>query len=226
MIEKAMILAAGRGERMRPLTDSKPKPLLEIANKPLIQYHLEAVKNINITEVVINTAWLGKQIENTLGDGSALGLTIKYSREDEALETGGGIKKALPLLSPKPFLVINGDIWTDFNYKGIKLPEGMLAHLVLVDNPPQHPEGDFHLAQGKVTDDNEPRLTFSGIGIYHPDLFQNSPEGKFPLPLLLRRAMQNKLVSGEHYQGHWFDIGTPERLSKLENKLLNGELTR
>jgi len=218
---RAMILAAGRGERMRPLTDQTPKPLLEVGGKPLIQYHIEALRDAGFRELVVNHAHLGNQIVERLGDGAQFGVHITYSAEPEdALETGGGIKQALPLLGEQPFLVINGDIWTDYPYQQLyREPEG-LAHLVLIDNPPHHVQGDFQLNGRRVTTDGENKLTFSGIGLYRPDLFADSPGGAFPLAPLLRRAMQTGQVSGEYYQGRWLDIGTPQRLAELNRELL------
>ncbi|RRQ22335.1 N-acetylmuramate alpha-1-phosphate uridylyltransferase MurU [Thiohalobacter thiocyanaticus] len=218
---KAMILAAGRGERMRPLTDHTPKPLLPVAGRALIDYHLEALARAGLHEVVINHAHLGTQIEAAIGSGSRHGLRISYSPEPEgALETGGGILQALPKLGPEPFVVINGDIWTDYDYA--RLPQTLegLAHLVLVDNPPQHPDGDFHLhSDGRVHEAGGERLTFSGIGVYHLELFTGCEPGRFPLAPLLRRAIAAGRVSGEHFAGRWFDIGTPQRLRELDREL-------
>lgn len=217
---KAMILAAGRGERMRPLTDTTPKPLLRAGGKRLIEYHLERLAQAGIHDVVINHAHLGEQIEQALGDGSRYGLSITYSAEGKALETGGGIFHALPLLGEAPFLVINGDIWCDYPYASLLSREVALAHLVLVDNPPQHPTGDFVLEAGRVHDSHQgERLTFSGVGLYHPRLFDGCEPGAFSLAPLLRRAMAAGEVSGEHYRGRWFDIGTPERLEQLDRLL-------
>jgi len=218
---RAMILAAGRGERMRPLTDQTPKPLLEVGGKPLIQYHIEALRDAGFRELVVNHAHLGNQIVERLGEGAQFGVHIEYSAEPEgALETGGGIKKALPLLGERPFLVINGDIWSDYPYQQLyREPEG-LAHLVLIDNPPHHVQGDFQLNGRRVTTDGENKLTFSGIGLYRPDLFADSPDAAFPLAPLLRRAMQAGQVSGEYFQGRWLDIGTPQRLAELNRELL------
>ncbi|MCA1805818.1 MAG: nucleotidyltransferase family protein [Xanthomonadaceae bacterium] len=215
---KAMILAAGRGERMRPLTDHTPKPLLEVAGKPLIHYHIEALRQAGVQELVINIAHLGERIRACLGDGVELGVRIQYSQEPEgALETGGGIHQALPLLGEKPFLVINGDVWTDYPFAAL-LQRGLgedLAHLVLVPNPAQHPEGDFCLHEGRLRETGEPRLTFSGIGLYRPELFATCAPGRFPLAPLLRDAMARGRVSGESYPGYWSDVGTPQRLRKL-----------
>lgn len=217
---KAMILAAGRGERMRPLTDHTPKPLLQVAGRALIEYHIDALVRAGFTELVINHAHLGARIEEALGDGRRYGARIRYSAEGEALETGGGIFRALPLLGPAPFLVVNGDIWTDFSYAGLPAVPAGLAHLVLVDNPPQHPDGDFVLAgDGRVSAAGAPRLTFSGIGVYRPELFAGCRPGRFPLAPLLRTAMAAGQVSGEHYDGAWVDVGTPERLAALERRL-------
>lgn len=217
---KAMILAAGRGERMRPLTDTTPKPLLKVGEKHLIEYHLDNLRQAGIRDVVINHAWLGEQIEATLGDGQRYGVTIRYSREAEALETAGGIRQALSMLDDGPFVVINGDIWTDYPLRDLPTEPAGLAHLVLVDNPPHHPEGDFMLQDGRVLATGTNCLTFSGIGLYRPALFAGLEPGKAPLAPLLREAMSGDQVSGEHHRGHWFDIGTPERLAELDHWLL------
>lgn len=227
---KAMILAAGRGERLRPLTDTTPKPLLQVGEHRLIEYHLLALKRAGVEDIVINLAWLGDQIESHLGDGSHYGVRIAYSYETgQALETGGGIYKALPLLknvsdeNDAPFIVTNADIWTDYAYQ--KLPGKLngLAHLVMVDNPSQHPDGDFALDAGLLSDAGDQRLTFSGIGVYSPALFAETTETIFPLAPLLRTAMGEGLISGEHYQGQWFDIGTPERLQSLDASLIGAK---
>lgn len=215
---KAMILAAGRGERMRPLTDHTPKPLLRAGGHRLIEYHILALARAGITELVINHAHLGAQIEAELGDGTRYGVKIRYSAEGEgkALETGGGIFRALPLLGTEPFIVVNGDVYCDYPFNALpKAPDG-LAHLVLVDNPPHHPEGDFVLEDGRVLAEGATRLTFSGIGLYHPQLFEACEAGAFPLAPLLRDAMGRGQVSGEHYRGLWMDIGTPQRLEQLD----------
>jgi len=217
---KAMILAAGRGERLRPLTDTTPKPLLKAGQQSLIEYHLSALQQAGIEEVVINLAWLGDQIESYLGDGSQYGINIQYSYEkDQALETGGGIAHALPLLGEAPFIVTNADIWTDYDYRQLPTQLEGVAHLVMVDNPQQHPDGDFILENGLLHGAGIKKKTFSGIAVYSPALFQNSAETIFPLAPLLREAMQQDLVSGEHYQGKWFDIGTAERLQQLDEEL-------
>ena len=217
---KAMILAAGRGERMRPLTDHTPKPLLTVSGKPLIEYHIEALRKAGICELVINHAHLGQQIVDRCGDGSALGVQIQYSPEPEgALETGGGILNALPLLGTDAFVVVNADIFTDYAYKSIPNNPKGLAHLVMVDNPIHHPDGDFSLQDGMVSGTGNSKLTFSGIGVYAPALFADKSGGAFPLAPLLRGAMSNGLVSGEHYRGTWMDIGTPQRLQQVEESL-------
>lgn len=219
---QAMILAAGRGERMRPLTDHTPKPLLPAGGKPLIVHHIERLVAAGLRKIVINHAHLGHRIEATLGDGSRWVAEIRYSPEGEALETGGGIFKALPLLGRGPFLVVNGDIWTDLGFARLRLSDGLLAHLVLVDNPPHHPTGDFALADDRLSTQGTPRYTYSGIGVYHPDLFRGCSRGAFPLAPLLRAAMGRGLASGEHYSGRWLDIGTPERLQALDRMLKRG----
>ena len=217
---KAMILAAGRGERMRPLTDHIPKPLLKVGCKSLIVWHLERLAKAGFKEVVINYAHLGEQIEQALGDGSVWGLNVQYSPETSALETAGGIANALPLLGDAPFLVVNGDVFTEIDFGALQLVSPNLAHLVMVDNPPQHPDGDFVVDSGKVTNQGNHKLTFSGIGIYHPALFVDVERGQAAkLAPLLRSAMIKGLVTGEHYQGIWHDIGTPERLSFLDKQL-------
>ena len=218
-----MILAAGRGVRMRPLTDHTPKPLLQAGGKPLIAYHIERLAAIGVHDIVINHAHLGERIESALGDGARFGVRLHYSAEGEgrALETGGGIFKAMSLLGPAPFLVVNGDIWSDCPLADLRLAATDLAHLVLVPNPPHHPAGDFGLLGTRVQPDSEPRHTFSGIGLYHPDLFAGCAPGPFPLAPLLRRAMTAERVSGSLYQGHWWDIGTPERLGELDRWLGN-----
>ncbi len=217
---KAMILAAGRGERMRPLTDQTPKPLLEVGGKPLIQYHIEALVHAGFDELVINVAHLGEQIRARFGDGAEFSTRIHYSKEPEgALETGGGIFQALPLLGEGPFAVVNGDVWTDYPFERLRQVDLDLAHLVLVDNPPQHPDGDFALQGQAVRNTGQPRWTFSGIGLYRADLFAACAPGRFPLAPLLRAAMDAGKVSGEHYAGAWSDVGTPERLQALDQQV-------
>ena len=214
-----MILAAGRGERMRPLTDHTPKPLLPVAGKPLIQYHIEAMSRAGVDCIVINHAHLGAQIEASLGDGNKWGVQIKYSPEAKALETGGGIYNALPLLGPEPFIVVNSDIWTDYSYERLSLPKDKLAYLVLVANPPHHREGDFALVGNQVREHGKKFSTFSGIGVYSPQLFNRCRPGAFPLAPLLRREMASDGVAGELYKGMWIDVGTPARLQSLERFL-------
>ena len=275
---KAMILAAGRGERMRPLTDHTPKPLLRAGGRRLIEYHIEALVAAGIREIVINHAHLGSQIEESLGDGARYGAQINYSAdtpEGDALETGGGIFKALPLLGDAPFVVVNGDIWTDYPYAELfKTPLSQtvdtnhshpaipalpatcmdvavsreagcreqpsaalmlpcMAHLVLVDNPRHHPKGDFVLRVGDDSSKSsganmchvhdpvpgESTLTFSGIGVYRPELFAGCTPGKFQLAPLLRKAMRQHAVTGVYYTGQWMDIGTPQRLQELDQRL-------
>lgn len=218
---KAMILAAGRGERMRPLTDSTPKPLLEVGGKPLIVWHIEKLARAGFTELVINHAHLGGQIVAALGDGSRFGVSIRYSPEIEALETAGGIANAMPLLGTDPFLVVNGDIFCDYDFSNLPRELGEFsAWLVLVDNPEHHPEGDFLLEQGKVLGEGECKLTFSGIGIYRPELFAAIARGaKARLAPILREQMAVGRVGGEHHQGLWLDIGTPQRLQELDREL-------
>jgi len=219
---KAMILAAGRGERMRPLTDHTPKPLLKAAGRSLIEYHIDHLVAAGITELVINHAHLGAQIEVVLGDGRCYGVTIHYSPEATALETAGGIYNALPLLGDEPFIVVNGDIWSDYPFELLPATITGLAHLVLVDNPPQHPKGDFALIGDRVVAEGEAKFTFSGISILSPQLFTGCSPGAFPLAPLLRQAMARGLVSGEHYRGRWYDIGTPQRLQALDAELQGG----
>jgi N-acetyl-alpha-D-muramate 1-phosphate uridylyltransferase len=222
---KAMILAAGRGERMRPLTDSTPKPLLEAGGRPLIAWTLEALARCGVKEVVINVAHLAHEIERRVGDGARWDLTIHYSREPQgALETAGGIAHALPLLGSAPFLVVNGDIFTDFPFKTLLTGEwpnhGSLAHLVLIDNPEHHPAGDFGLSDGKVSADGVVRYTYSGIGVYDPALFSEVPRGaRYQLAAVLKPLLAKGRVSGEHYRGRWVDVGTPERLAALDRFL-------
>ncbi|GIU22109.1 nucleotidyltransferase family protein [Shewanella schlegeliana] len=218
---KVMILAAGRGERLRPLTDSLPKPLVEVSGKPLIVYHIEKLAAAGYNEIVINHAWLGHKLVETLGDGSQWQVNIQYSQETSALETGGGIKQALSLLGDEPFLVINGDIFIDELPVIATLESNKLAHLWLVDNPVQHPNGDFALHGSQVSDVGSDKLTFSGMGVYHPQLFKGTPEGAFALAPLLRQAMADGLVSGSHYNWYWCDVGTIERLAHIEERETN-----
>ncbi len=218
---KAMILAAGRGERMRPLTLTRPKPLLPIGGRALIEHHLAALAAAGYGSVVINLSWLGAQIRSHLGDGRAFGVAIDYSEEGpEPLETGGGILRALPMLGPGPFLVVNGDIWSDYPYAELRdrLAARDLAHLVLVSNPDHHPAGDFALGSGRIVETGGERLTFSGVGVYRPELFAGLAPGVFRLAPVLRGAVREGRVSGERYGGAWFDIGTPERLAALDRR--------
>lgn len=222
---RAMILAAGRGERMRPLTDHTPKPLLAVAGKPLIVWHIERLAQAGFSELVINHAHLGQQIEQALGNGAKWGVSIAYSPETVALETAGGIANALHLLGDAPFLVVNGDLFTDIDYRALQLTQDKLAHLVMVDNPPQHPQGDFCLHHGLIDDcplsnDATNKLTFSGVGVYDPHLFASVVRGQSAkLAPLLRSAMALQQVSGQHHRGQWHDIGTPERLAQLDAAL-------
>lgn len=215
-----MILAAGRGERLRPVTDTLPKPLLPIGGEPLLFRHLRRLAAAGFSDVVINVSWLGHQIIEAAGDGSRFGLRLQYSDEGaEALETGGGIFRALPLLGDDPFLVINGDILCDVNLGALALQSGRLAHLLLVPNPAHNPNGDFSLAAGEIGLE-EPCLTFSGIGVYHPALFAGCRPGRFALAPILREAITAGKVSGELWTGFWSDLGTADRLAQTE-RLLN-----
>lgn len=221
-----MILAAGRGERMRPLTDACPKPLLAAGGRPLIVWHLERLAAAGFRRIVINHAHLGASIEQALGDGARWGLSIAYSREAEALETAGGIANALPLLGTDPFLVVNGDIWCDFDFaraRGIAAQmraASLLAWCVLVENPPQHPRGDFGIDCGRLTADAGPRYTFSGIGVYHPRLFAGVASGdRTPLAPLLHEAIARGRAGAERHFGRWTDVGTPQRLAELDAQL-------
>jgi MurNAc alpha-1-phosphate uridylyltransferase len=221
---KAMILAAGHGKRMRPLTEHTPKPLLSVGGKPLIVWHIENLKKAGFSDIVINIAWLGYQIPETLGDGSRWQINIQYSDEQNegALETAGGIRKALPLLGSDPFLVVNGDIWCDYAFVPQALNDTTLAHLILVNNPPHNPEGDFYLQDKQLLPEAVnpcEKLTFSGIGYYRPELFQNLPNGKQALAPILRKAIGEQRICGEHFSGDWRDIGTPERLQNLDDEL-------
>lgn len=222
---RAMILAAGRGERMRPLTDNCPKPLLAAAGKPLIVWHIERLRSAGIRDIVINHAHLGHMIEAALGSGEALGVRLHYSAEPQALETAGGIRQALALLGEDPFIVVNGDIHCDFDPARLigtsaSLAAGTLAHLILVPNPAHHPEGDFGLRDGRLRLTDTDRLTYSGIGVFHPALFANiQPGTRVALGPLLRENIDRDRVSGERHVGYWLDVGTPERLAELERHL-------
>lgn len=217
---KAMILAAGRGERMRPLTNATPKPLLQIKGRCLIEYHLQALKAAGVEQVVINISWLGQQIRTYLGDGDRYGVHIDYSDEGaEPLETAGGIVQALPLLGEAPFIVVNADIFTDYNFtKLCEPPLRGLAHLVMVANPEHHQQGDFHLDASGCLSEGSPRYTYSGIGVYSPALFAGMQAGKHALAPLLCQAMRDRQITGELYHGRWHDIGTPPRLYELDQE--------
>jgi len=214
---KAMILAAGRGERMRPLTDTTPKPLLMAGSKRLIEYHLLSLAKAGFKDVVINVAWLGQKIIDTLGNGEAYNLNIIYSNEKEqALETGGGIYNALPLLGDQPFLVINGDVWTDYPFKKLyDYPLTDKAHLVLVKNPDHNSGGDFYLTNNRLNEEGTEKFTYSGIGVYSADFFSQSNNRKFPLAPMIRQAISENKISGELYEGYWMDIGNQQRLNDL-----------
>ena len=234
---KAMILAAGRGERMRPLTDHTPKPLLQVGGKPLIVWHLERLAKVGFKEIVINHAHLGRMIEAALGNGGEWGVSIHYSPEKVALETAGGIANALHLLGDEPFLVVNGDVYTDFDFVTLQSQSALsqreraedegaqvqnLAHLLLVDNPPQHANGDFAIHEGMLKNAGKQMFTFSGVGVYHPALFTDIVKGEpAKLAPLLRKSIDNKCATAQYYQGVWHDIGTPERLKKLDDLLKN-----
>lgn len=215
---RAMLLAAGRGERLRPITDTLPKPLVEVAGKPLIVYHLEALARAAIRDVVINLSWLGEKIRAALGDGGRHGVRITYSEEGPVpLETGGGIHRALPLLGPHPFLVVNSDVWTDMDFShALTLEEGADARLLLAPNPPQHPRGDFGLEGDFVVERESDRLTYTGIGVYRPEFFAGCAPGRFPLLPLLERAIAARRLRGAAYRGEWLDIGSLDRLAWLD----------
>jgi MurNAc alpha-1-phosphate uridylyltransferase len=216
-VRRAMLLAAGRGERMRPLTDQTPKPLLTVRGKPLIVYHLEQLARGGVRDVVINLAWLGRQIRAALGDGSSWGMSIRYSDEGaRALETGGGIFKALPWLSGEPFLVVNADVYTDFDFATLQIAADAWAQLLLVPNPAHHPEGDFALEQGRIVAQGAPRYTYAGIGVFRPEVFRGCQPGRFALLPLLQRAIAARRLQGEFYGGQWTDVGTAERLAALQ----------
>ncbi|QIC78802.1 nucleotidyltransferase family protein [Acinetobacter indicus] len=225
---KAMILAAGLGNRMRPLTLHTPKPLLEVGGKPLIVWHIEKLQRIGVTEIVINTAWLGEKLAQALGDGSQFGVNILWSHEGEGLETAGGIINALPLLGNEPFILVNGDVWTTMDFApllSVQLQE-QLAHLVLVENPAQHPQGDFTLSEQKAYTFDQGKsgenLTYSGIAVIDPQMFQGLEGGKRPLAPLLKQAMQDEKIAASKLQGVWVDVGTPERLNALDQQIQQG----
>lgn len=221
---RAMILAAGRGERMRPLTDHTPKPLLAVAGKPMIQYHIEALAAAGMREIVINLAWLGQQIRSSLGDGSQFGVRIQYSDEgDAALETGGGVFKALPFLAgasgTDPFVVVSGDVWTAYPLGDVitKLAATDMAHFVVVPNPDFHARGDFGFADGRLTDSGE-RYTYANIGVMRPEFFAGSQPGKFPLAPLMFDWIRKNRVSGELFRGVWHNVGTPQQLQQIDQE--------
>lgn len=225
---KAMILAAGLGNRMRPLTLHTPKPLLEVGGKPLIVWHIEKLQSIGVTEIVINTAWLGEKLASALGDGAQFGVNILWSHEGEGLETAGGIINALPLLGEEPFILVNGDVWTTMDFAtlfDVKLQDD-LAHLVFVDNPAQHPNGDFILAHGRAYTFDQAQqgeaLTYSGVAVIHPAMFAGLENGKRPLAPLLKQAMLEQQISASKMQGVWVDVGTPERLNVLDQQIKQG----
>lgn len=225
---KAMILAAGMGNRMRPLTLHTPKPLLEVGGKPLIVWHIEKLQKMGVQEIVINTAWLGEKLADALGDGSQFGVKILWSHEGKGLETAGGIINALPLLGNEPFILVNGDVWTTMDFApllNVQLQDD-LAHLVLVENPVQHPQGDFTLAANKAYTFEQARsgenLTYSGVAVMHPQMFNGLESGKRPLAPLLKQAMQQEKISAQKLQGVWVDVGTPERLNALDQQIQQG----
>ncbi|MEP6484352.1 MAG: N-acetylmuramate alpha-1-phosphate uridylyltransferase MurU [Rudaea sp.] len=219
-MERALIFAAGRGERMRPLTDVAPKPLLDVRGKPLIVWHLEKLVRAGVREVVINTSHLANQFAERLGDGSQWQLRIRYSYEGpEPLETGGGMRRALAFLGHEPFIAVNGDVFTDFDFSTLPQRIHSLAYLVMVDNPAHNPNGDFVLRDGKLFDEPSPRLTFAGIGAYRSALLDGCGDGKFPLAPILREAMRREEIEGVHFHGAWNDIGTPQRLAELNSGL-------
>jgi N-acetyl-alpha-D-muramate 1-phosphate uridylyltransferase len=221
---KAMILAAGRGERMRPLTEKLPKPLLEVGGHRLIEYHLASLIDFGVRDVVINLSWHGERIREALGDGAARGVSIRYSEEGpEPLGTGGGIEAALPLLGADPFLVLNGDVWSDFPLRLLKRPAESLAHLVLVDNPEHHLGGDYALEAGGRVSDGTEKLTFSGFSILDPALFAGVAPGFLPLKPLLDAALAAGRLTGQRHGGAWRDVGTPARLAALDAELRLGK---
>lgn len=227
---KAMILAAGLGKRMRPLTLYTPKPLLQVGGKALIVWHIEKLRDIGVTEIVINSAWLADKLIGTLGDGSQFGVDIRWTREDEGLETAGGIINALALLGDEAFILVNGDVWTNMDFSpllDVQLDDD-LAHLVLVDNPSQHPTGDFTLSQGRAYSFEQnvqgENLTFSGVSVIHPSMFAGLSVEKMPLAPLLKQAMLEGKIAASKLQGAWVDVGTPERLSALDLQIREGAL--
>jgi len=218
---KAMILAAGRGVRMLPLTHDQPKCLLTVAGRSLIEYHLLALAKAKITQVVINVSYFAEQIKTALGSGSRYGISIKYSVEPEPLETAGGIANALPLLGPDPFIVVNSDVWTDYSFHQLPILTTDLIHLVMVNNPEHNLSGDFYLQEHRINEQHGVKLTYAGISVLHPALFINAKLGKMRLSPLIKQAIALNRVSGEHYRGVWCDIGTPERLARVNNHGVN-----
>lgn len=218
---KAMILAAGRGSRLRPLTDACPKPLIKVSGKPLIAYHIENLVRSGVDEIVINVSHLGERIIEYVGSGEKWGVSVQFSRETAPLEVGGGIFKALSLLGNKPFIIINGDIWTDFHLDTLPKEPGGLAHIVLVKNPSHNVQGDFCLkANGMIVEDSLlPKYTYAGIAVLRPELFAHAKPGVLPLAPLLHDALEQHLLLGEYYAGEWSDVGTFERLQMLEKML-------
>jgi MurNAc alpha-1-phosphate uridylyltransferase len=217
---KAMLLAAGRGERMRPITDSIPKPLVKVGGRALIDWHLAALARAGVRDVVINLSWLGEQLQRTLGDGHEFGVRITWSEEGPVpFETGGGIFRALPVLGSQPFVVVNADIWTDIDFGRLTLSPDAHAHLVLVPNPAHHPRGDFGLEAGHIVEREHERLTYSGVGVYRAEFFAGCTPGRFPLLPLLKRAIVARKLTGEEHLGQWCDVGTPERLARLNSRL-------
>lgn len=217
-----MLLAAGRGERMRPLTDTTAKPLLKAGGRRLIDYHLEALAGAGVTKVVINTCWQADKIVEQLGT-ERYGISITYSHEATALETAGGIANALELLGNQPFLLVSADVWGQFAFQTLRLRAPDQGHLVLVQNPPHHPDGDFFLDQSRVNFKSGSRLTYSGVGVFHPDAFRQLSPGFRPLRDVLRQLIERQLLGGSVHSGAWFDIGTPKRLAELDAYLLAGD---
>jgi MurNAc alpha-1-phosphate uridylyltransferase len=223
---KAMVLAAGRGERLRPITDTTPKPLVPVAGKPLIVYHLEALARAGVRDVVINLSWLADTLRAALRDGGDYGVRITYTDEGPVpLETGGGVFNAIQLLGPGPFLVVNGDTFTDIDFGGLRAKaegdtrSGALARLVLVPNPTQHPQGDFGLDGDRVVERQSDRFTYSGVGMYRPEFFEGCTPGKFPMLPLFKRAIAADRLRGELHRGEWCDVGTPQRLAELDERV-------
>lgn len=222
---KAMILCAGFGERMRPLTEHTPKPLLQVAGTPLMEYHLRALAQAGFRDIVVNVSHLAEQIMDYCGDGARWGLNVVYSQEAQPLETAGGIHQALPLLGAEPFLVVNGDVWIDYPFLQLRdyaLKSWEQAHLVLVDNPPQHPLGDFGLTASGVVryrQGSDTGFTYSGLGVYSPAFFATISPGKLALRPLLDAAIAEETLGAEHYRGDWEDVGTPERLALLDARV-------